>query len=155
MNIVHLRRYSHENQKNYLLLLAGIVWLTAGFNILRIGIISYKSYVTLFHLALFRSSIFPFLVHGFRETGPQAHRPDCPLRGRDAVYPKILFDRKSFIIMAFMMTFGIGLRTSGLCPDIFIAVFYSGLGTALVLAGLAFTGNYIIQAAGNRQHNPE
>ena len=65
------------------------------------------------------------------------------------------FDRKSFIIMAFMMTFGIGLRTSGLCPDIFIAVFYSGLGTALVLAGLAFTGNYIIQAAGNRQHNPE
>ena len=52
------------------------------------------------------------------------------------------FDRKSFCIMAFMMTFGIGLRVSGLCPDLFIAVFYTGLGTALFLAGASFASNY-------------
>ena len=113
-------------KKNYLLLLAGIVWLAAGFNILRIGIISYKSYVTLINL-------------------------DRIVRYEEEMqFILKFFDRKSFCIMAFMMTFGIGLRTSGLCPDIFIAVFYSGLGTALVLAGLAFTGNYITQAARNR-----
>lgn len=44
--------------------------------------------------------------------------------------------------MAFMMTFGIGLRVSGLCPDLFIAVFYTGLGTALFLAGASFASNY-------------
>ena len=44
--------------------------------------------------------------------------------------------------MAFMMTFGIGLRVSGLCPDLFIAVFYTGLGTALFLAGASFACNY-------------
>lgn len=48
-------------KKNYLLLLAGIVWLAAGFNILRIGIISYKSYVTLINLALSAAVFFLFL----------------------------------------------------------------------------------------------
>ena len=48
------------------------------------------------------------------------------------------FDRKSFAIMAFMMTGGILLRKF-LAADGFIAVFYSGLGGALLLgAGDAF-----------------
>ena len=42
--------------------------------------------------------------------------------------------------MAVMMTGGIGLRVSGLAPEQFIAVFYTGLGAAL-LAGLLFGRN--------------
>ena len=38
------------------------------------------------------------------------------------------------------MTGGIGLRVSGLAPEQFIAVFYTGLGAAL-LAGLLFGRN--------------
>lgn len=52
------------------------------------------------------------------------------------------FDGKAFAIMAFMMSGGIGLRASGLAPERFIAVFYSGLGAALLLAGLLFGRNY-------------
>ena len=37
-----------------------------------------------------------------------------------------------------MMTGGIGLRASGLAPERFIDVFYTGLGAALLLAGLLF-----------------
>ena len=44
--------------------------------------------------------------------------------------------------MAFMMTFGIGLRVSGICPDIFIAFFYTGLGAALITAGINFSLQY-------------
>ena len=44
--------------------------------------------------------------------------------------------------MAVMMTGGIGLRVSGLAPERFIAVFYTGLGAALLLAGLLFGRNY-------------
>lgn len=44
--------------------------------------------------------------------------------------------------MAVMMTGGIGLRVSGIAPDRFIAVFYSGLGAALLLAGIWFGRNY-------------
>lgn len=44
--------------------------------------------------------------------------------------------------MAVMMSGGIGLRLSGLAPERFIAVFYTGLGAALLLAGLLFGRNY-------------
>ena len=53
------------------------------------------------------------------------------------------FDRKSFIIMACMMTMGIGFRATGICPPVFIAVFYTGLGAALTLAGVRFAYTYI------------
>ena len=35
-----------------------------------------------------------------------------------------------------------GLRVSGLAPERFIAVFYTGLGAALLLAGLLFGKNF-------------
>lgn len=41
-----------------------------------------------------------------------------------------------------MMSLGMFLRVSGLAPDPFLAVFYSGLGAALLLAGLLFGRNY-------------
>ncbi|MDY3790958.1 MAG: hypothetical protein SOZ56_00615 [Oscillospiraceae bacterium] len=40
--------------------------------------------------------------------------------------------------MAFMMGGGIWLRLSGLVPNTFIAVFYTGLELALALAGVIF-----------------
>ena len=53
------------------------------------------------------------------------------------------FDVKSFCIMAFMISGGIGLRASGIAPERFIAVFYSGLGASLLLAGILFGKNYL------------
>lgn len=44
--------------------------------------------------------------------------------------------------MAFMMTGGIALRSSGIASDRFIAVFCTGLGASLLLAGLLFGRNY-------------
>lgn len=46
------------------------------------------------------------------------------------------------MIMIFMMTMGISIRSFHLLPDIFIAVFYSGLGFALFMAGIKFFKNY-------------
>lgn len=45
---------------------------------------------------------------------------------------------KSFIIMAFMMSFGIIVRVNNLASESFIAFFYTGLGFALLLSGLKF-----------------
>ena len=119
----------------------GIIWAVAGFNILRIGILSYRGNVTLLNLflscvifAAFWFLVFDKLVrkHTFRILNYQEEKQ----------FFLKFFDIKSFCIMAFMMTFGIGLRVSGLCPDLFIAVFYTGLGTALFLAGASFASNY-------------
>ena len=52
------------------------------------------------------------------------------------------FDGKAFVIMAVMMSGGIGLRVSGLVPERFIAAFYTGLGASLLLAGLLFGHNF-------------
>ena len=53
------------------------------------------------------------------------------------------FDRKSYVMMACMMSGGIGLRAAGIFPDRFVAFFYSGLGCALALAGVLFAKNYL------------
>ena len=50
-----------------------------------------------------------------------------------------------------LMSFGIGIRMSGIWPDSWIAVFYTGLGTALFLAGTGFISRYIkVHSLGRR-----
>lgn len=57
------------------------------------------------------------------------------------------FDTKGYIIMAIMMGGGIALRMSGALPDWFIAFFYTGLGLALLLAGISFVIRYFARKA--------
>lgn len=131
-------------RKNTLLLIACLVWGAAGINILRIGLVAYPAYVSVLNVVLslavfgaFQYFIFGRLVkkHTRRITGYEEERQ----------FFLKFFDLKSFAIMAFMMTFGILLRTTGLGPERFIAVFYSGLGASLLLAGLLFGRNYVRQ----------
>lgn len=128
-------------KKRTLLILASIVWLIAGFNIVRIGILSYTGHVTVVNIllsalvfAVFWSMVFYKLV--IRHTDRIQNYED------ELQFFWHFFDKKSFLIMAFMMTFGIGLRASHFAPDVFIAVFYSGLGMALFLAGILFGVRY-------------
>lgn len=125
-----------------LLLLAALVWVAAGFNILRIGIISYQSHVTVINILI---SAAVFLVFWFMVFGRlvKKHTNRIVSYEEEKQFFLKFFDVKSFLIMAFMMTFGIGLRVSGICPDVFIAVFYSGLGAALTLAGVLFGYHFI------------
>lgn len=48
---------------------------------------------------------------------------------------------------------GIGLRRSGLAPEAFIAVFYTGLGAALLLSGLLFGRNFCSAVFGSGRAN--
>ena len=128
-------------KRNTLLLLACLVWSAAGFNILRIGLTAYPAYRTglnyllsLLVFAVFQQMIFGKLVkkHPARITAYLEERH----------FFLKFFDKKAFVIMAVMMSGGSGLRVSGLAPERFIAVFYTGLGAALLLAGLLFGRNY-------------
>ena len=128
-------------KKKTLLLIACFVWIAAGFNIARIGILAYPAYVSVLNFilsaavfAIFQKFIFGRLVrkHTARITG----------YAEEYQFFWKFFDLKAFIIMAVMMTGGIYLRVSGLAPDRFIAVFYPGLGVSLLLAGVLFGWNY-------------
>lgn len=128
-------------KRNTLLLLACLVWSAAGFNILRIGLMAYPAYLTALNyllsvlvFAVFQQFIFGKLV--------KKHTARINAYPEERHFFLKFFDGKAFAIMAVMMTGGIGLRASGIAPERFIAVFYTGLGASLLLAGLLFGRNF-------------
>ena len=139
-------------KRNTLLLLACLVWSAAGFNILRIGLVSYPAYLSVLNLllsvlvfALFQRFVFGKLV--------KKHTARIHSYQEERHFFLKFFDGKAFAIMAVMMSGGIALRVSGIAPERFIAVFYSGLGASLLLAGVLFGRNYgkAVLAAGQNQ----
>lgn len=127
-----------------LLLIAALVWTAAGVNILRIGIIEYPPFLSVINLllsvvvfAIFELFIFGRLV--------KKHTKRIDSYGDEKQLWIKFFDVKSFIIMAVMMTGGILLRALKLAPPVFIAVFYTGLGAALLLAGILFGRNFLVR----------
>lgn len=129
-------------KKHTLLLIASLVWIIAGFNILHIGIQTYSNYVNVINILL---SLLVFLIFWFMIFSKLVFKHTYKIRNFKEEFHFFLkfFDKKSFIIMVCMITFGVLIRTLHLAPDIFIAVFYTGLGSALFLAGLLFGINYL------------
>lgn len=130
-------RFYHV-KKRTLLAVAGCVWLLAGVNVARLGVLSYgllKS-ISIWHIAL---SLLVFCAFGFMFFKMSLKHTKRIHSFKEDFKPVWhFFDIKSYIIMAVMMGGGIWLRYSGLVPDVFIAVFYTGLGCALALAGVLF-----------------
>lgn len=128
-------------QRNTLLLLACFVWSAAGFNILRIGVSAYPNYHGTWNYLL---SLLVFLVFQIFIFGKLVKKHTARIHSYQEERHFFLkfFDKKAFAIMAVMMSGGIGLRASGLAPEGFIAVFYTGLGASLLLAGVLFGVNF-------------
>lgn len=127
-----------------LLLVAGIVWLLVGVNITQIGIGTYQVQNSGILWMLFLASAVVFvLFHLFVFTKMVAkHTERINSYTEDTTSLWRFFDKKGYIIMAFMMIGGIVLRLLGVLPEWFIAFFYTGLGLALVVAGINFFINY-------------
>lgn len=128
-------------KKRMLLLIAGIVWLMAGFNVARLGVLSYAVIEKRWYLYVLSAVVFVLFgrmffkmskKHTKRIIGYEEYRPFWHF-----------FDVKAYLMMACMMSGGIGFRAAGIFPDIFVAFFYSGLGCALALAGVLFAKNYL------------
>lgn len=130
-------------KKRTLLLIAGIVWLIAGVNVVRLGIISYLEIEQKWYWYLLWVVIFTlFGMMFFRMTQKHTKRIMGYQEERQLFWR--FFDLKAYIIMAVMMSGGIGLRAAGVFPNWFVAFFYSGLGCALALAVVLFIRNYIV-----------
>lgn len=129
-------------KKERLLLIAGFVWSIAGGNILFIGLNTYAEYISIRNGALTLIVFFLFWLLVFKKL-TRKHTKRIREYPDEKQFFWLFFDKKSFLIMFFMMTFGIVIRTQHLLPNQFIAVFYTGLGTALLLAGIIFFKNYI------------
>lgn len=129
-------------QKQTLILIAGIVWAIAGFNIVRIGLVAYQGNFTWWRalLSVAVYAVFQIFIFG-KMVGKHTNRILQYEEERQNFFR--FFDTKSYLIMVFMMTLGIGLRVSGVVPNGFIAYFYTGLGASLLTAGVLFIVRYV------------
>lgn len=134
MRLVHV-------PKNRLILIAGIVWCIAGSMVSLVGLpLELRlapGHLVLLPLAAVIFVTFDSLVFS-RLVRKHTHRIRSASEERLPVWR--FFNASSWAIMAVMMGGGMALRLSHLVPDWAIAFFYSGLGLALLLAGVRFVG---------------
>ena len=121
-----------------LMLTAGIVWVLAGVNILHIGIDCWAVSPYSFTLKLlgalavfagFHFGVFSKMYRKHHKRISSKSESNCPMS---------FFDKKGWIIMAFMILLGIVIRHFSLMPIWFIAIFYTGLSSVLIVTGLRF-----------------
>ena len=126
-------------KKENLITVAGVVWLLAGANVSLIGArsaVEMSGAAVGVVVALVVGAVAAFHAMFGKLVLKNAQR----IRGLDGERLSFLrfLDLKGYLIMAFMMSFGFGLRLTGLIPTWFFAFFYTGLGSALALAGASF-----------------
>lgn len=112
---------SRKIKKGYLPLIAGCVWLLAGVNVALLGIKSYA------RLDLIEAYYFVLSTAVFAVFGAMFFRMSIKHTKRIESYPEEY-----------------GCAACGTVPDVFIAVFYTGLGCALALAGALFLYRFIL-----------
>ncbi len=124
----------------YLTLIAFAVWLLAGFNVFRLGLIA----------CLDGAAPWWLLLVGIPAVFVVFHMMFSKLVGKHTVRIRSkrthvlkFFDLKGYILMTIMMGGGIALRNLNIVPGWFVAFFYTGLGLALSLAGIGFLVHYI------------
>ena len=116
---------------------AALLWIIAGGNVLRLGVLSWLRYEgSLVAPLLWLAASFAFFgLFIF----PRVSRRNLDYAaGLEAPYLWQCFSPRSWLIMAFMIALGVSIRSLGLAPDSFIAGFYCGLGSALLLAALPY-----------------
>jgi len=128
--------------KNYLVLIAGLLWIFAGIMVFKTGVpilfamhnpiafILSVGVFLIFYLIIFRNLVFKHIKR-IKETMDE--------RG----YIWQFFDLKSYIIMFVMMTGGTLVRKLNLAPDYVIGILYSGIGFALFSCGTRFIAAFL------------
>ena len=124
-------------RSKYLLVIAGVVWLLAGFSVARLGVLAIMGGVNPWLVGIGAPVVFAVFGRMFFKLVAK-HSARIHGYGDERMHVLKIFDVRGYIIMAVMMGGGIALRSFGIVPPWFVAFFYTGLGAALASAGLAF-----------------
>ena len=139
--------YSRLNprvDRKWLIIISGVMWTCVGIflNILAYGWL--KSFnITQVILSVFIGILAGWLIAYFGFSNLANKNVS-----RIFAYPKKVCvfafqEWKSYILIVFMMSLGIFIRTTGLIPKIILAPMYIGIGTALFLASFKYYKNLI------------
>ena len=128
-----------NTKKRNLFLIAGILWLIAGTMIMKVGVpflINDDKNSLLGLLGAIAIFLIFYIMIFSKYVNKHKNRILNDKREKMKIWE--FFDKSSYILMIFMMSFGMALRFSGLLPNFFFEFFYSGLGLALSLSGISF-----------------
>lgn len=144
------RNMKYGVNRKVLLVTAGVVWIAAGANILRIGIVTWltDSQYWLFKIGEATVVFLLFFLLIFKKLYYK-HTKRIEQKKREKNCPFSFFDVKGWIVMVFMITFGITMRSFHWLPDAFISVFYTGLSLALIFTGVLFIRYWWVNREGN------
>ena len=137
--------------KKALVLISAFVWLAAGFNVFRLGELEWAGRADWVLLLLSAAIFVPFFFLFQRMAVKNTWRI-AALETEKNFFLKF-FTVKSYVIITFMITLGVTLRNIPAVPRVFIAFFYTGLGTALFLAGIRYLAELLRLKKRNVQVN--
>ena len=137
--------YTPRVNKRTLLMIASVVWLMAGTMVLTLGLevilkeqkyIIVSSIVAISVLYIFFNFIFKKMV--------KKHKDRISDKEQEKLCLFSFFDVKSYLIMAFMMTLGITIRSMSFINPLYWSPVYIGIGSALFLAGVLFFKEWLV-----------
>ncbi|MGG5461306.1 hypothetical protein [Clostridium sp. B9] len=134
-----LKKYTPRVSKKILLLIAGLVWGFAGFRVFTLGagdVISHNG--NLIVTALFGALVFFIFFKFIFSKMFKKHTTRIVNSELEKHCAFSFFDFKSYLIMGFMIFFGITVRNLGIFNPVYLGTFYIGLGAALFMAGVYF-----------------
>lgn len=128
-------------RKDHLLLIAGLVWLAAGLNLIYIA---FKAADHTLHPWWLFVSVTVFLLFFFLVFVKLVDKHTNRIMGYEEkrVFAFKFFDPRSYFIMIFMISLGVGLRVFNVLPDEWISMVYTGIGASLVSAAVGFFINF-------------
>jgi hypothetical protein len=128
----------HGVSRKTLMIIAGIVWTVAGGNILHIGVECWLRTPVSFWLKMLGAvAVFAAFHFGVFSKMYRKHKHRISQKG-EKNHPMSFIDTRGWVIMAFMIGLGVVVRRFGLMPIWVIAMFYTGLSTALIVTGVRF-----------------
>lgn len=122
-----------------LFFIAGLVWGFAGSKILTIGFSELYKNSNLIYLNIIIGIVgFYFFFKGvfYKMYKKHTRRIINSQIEKPCIFS--FFDIKGYMIMAFMITFGILLRKANIMPPVYLGTFYIALGLSLFSAGVSF-----------------
>lgn len=124
--------------RNTLLITCSALWLAAGFNVVRMGVLALSaSEMAVWTMLVGMIVVFALFGAMFMKISLKNMNR---IESMPAAQQKIwnCMPVKSYLIMVFMIALGVCLRRNPAIPRGFIAFFYIGLGSALALAGALY-----------------
>ena len=134
-----IKKFTPRFSKRILLFIAGLVWGFAGFRVFTLGFGDVMSHhgnliITIIFAAVIFFVFFKFIFSKmFKKHTTRIVNSELD---KHCVFS--FFDFKSYLIMGFMIFFGISVRNLGIFNPVYLGDFYMGLGAALFMAGVYF-----------------